>query len=32
MNRSSNRKQHTRSPTRPSSYQESNETIIGMNK
>jgi serine/threonine protein kinase len=28
MNRSSNRKQQTRSPTRPSSFQESGESII----
>jgi hypothetical protein len=31
MNRSTNRKQHTRSPTRPNSFQESGDSIIGMN-
>lgn len=30
MNRGTNRRQQTRSPTRPSSFQESGETIFGM--
>jgi hypothetical protein len=29
MTRSANRKQHTRSPTRPNSFQESGELING---
>ncbi len=32
MTRSSSRKQHTRSPTRPSSFQESGESILGRIK